>query len=311
MRRAFFLALCLAVLAPGTAAAEVINAILATVDGDPVTLYELKRFQRDDIRARQAGITNQRELLDALIMQKVVEREVSAQGVIVRDEDVTAYINGIKERNKISDEKLQEALQAQGLSMEQYRRQIREDLQRQQLMAREIRGKVSVSPEEIERYYKAHADEYSTPGRTEISHIVFRLPEDASSDQVAAISAKAEEVRAQIDKGLDFAEAARRYSEDASGKDGGHLGWFKKGELLEPMEAAADKLKVGEVSSPVRTRLGLHLVRVDARETAGMRDLAELQDEIKQQLYQQAVEQRMQKWFSEELYQRHHVQLLP
>lgn len=295
----------------GSADAEIINAILATVDGDPVTLHELKRFQRDDIRARQAGITNRRELLDALITQKVVEREVSAQGVIVRDEDVTAYIDGIKQRNNISDEKLEEALRAQGLTVEQYRRQIREDLQRQQLVAREIRGKVSVSPEEIERYYNAHIDEYSVPSRTDISHIVLRLPEQASSDQVAAITAKAEQIREQIDSGLDFAEAARRFSEDASGKDGGHLGWFKKGELLEPMEVAATQLKVGEVSGPVRTRLGMHLVRVDARETEGKRDLAELQDEIKQQLYQQAVEQRMQKWLSEELYKRHHVQMLP
>lgn len=298
----------LACLPPLTAPAEIINRILATVDGDPVTLYEVEKFRDEDIRARQAGLQGPRELLDAFIGEKIVEREVKEKGLIVRDEDVSAYIAQILERNRIDESRLEEALGAQGLTLQAYRSQIREDLLRQQLIAREIRGKVSVSPEEIQRYYDAHRDEYATPSEMEISHIVLALPQDASSDQVAAITAKAEEIRSQAKRG-DFAKLARQYSEDASAEDGGKLGSFKKGELLEELETAAAQLKVGEVSPPVRTRVGLHLVRLDARSGEGVRPLEELKEELREKLYAEAVEERFQRWMTEDLRKRHHVDI--
>ncbi|HVM95973.1 MAG TPA: peptidylprolyl isomerase, partial [Candidatus Acidoferrales bacterium] len=307
-RRAYISLLCLLAFAASSAHAEIINKILATVDGDPVTLFELHQFQQKDIRARQSS-GNPDDALKALITDKVVQREVTDVGVIVRDEDVDRYIEGIKERNKIDDEKLKEALKQQGLTIESYRKQVREDLQRQQLISREIRGKVNVTPEEVERYYKDHISDYSTPERMQVAHILFALPADASSDQVIAITAKAEELRARIAKGADFAEMAKEYSEDRSGQEGGELGWFKKGEMIEAMEQAALKLKVGEVSQPVRTRLGLHLIKLEAKEGAGAKELSEVSDQIKQQLYSEALETRFEKWLTEDLYKRHHVEI--
>jgi parvulin-like peptidyl-prolyl isomerase len=291
------------------ARAEIINKILATVDGDPITLYQLKQFQEKDIRIRQSGGGDPSAMLNTLITEQVVQREVVDAGIIVRDEDVDHYIDGIKERNKITDEQLKDALKAQGLSLDVYRKQVREDLQRQQLISREIRGKVNVTPEEVQRYYESHASEYSTPERMQVAHILFALRPDAPSDQVVAITAKAEEVRQRIDKGADFAEMAKQYSEDPTGQAGGSLGWFKQGELLEPMEQAALKLKVGGVSQPVRTKVGIHLIKLEEREGAGHKDLGELAEQIKQQLYSAALEERFQKWITEDLYNRHHVEI--
>jgi len=264
------------------ARAEIIDAILATVDGEPITLFQVKQFQQQDIRARQAHEATQSELLDAVINDKIIEREVAAKGIIVQDAEVSAYIESIKQRNNIDDEKLNEALAAQGFTPESYRKQIRQDLQKQQLIAREIRGKVSVTPEEIERYYRAHLSEYATPDRVEVSHILLRLPEDATPDQVAAVMAKAEQVRGEIKGEDDFVAAAKRYSEDPSGADGGKLGWFKKGELLEPMEHAVAKLRVGQISEPVRTRLGVHILMVNDRESGGKEERsADMQEEMR------------------------------
>ena len=293
-----------------TARAETINRILATVDGDPITLYELTQYGERDIRARQQGASMDRAaLLDALITEKIVQREVADKGVVVRDEDIERYVESIKERNKISDEQLKQALAAQGMTPEAYRTQIREDLQRQQLIAREIRGKVSVTPEDIQRYYDAHSSEYATPERLQVAHIVFRLAPDAPPDRVAAITAKADEVRARLKKSDDFAALAKQYSEDATSEQGGELGWFKKGELLEPMEQAAAKLKIGDVSEPIRTKVGLHIVKLEGREGAGRQNIEEHAEQIKQQLYNVALEERFQKWMTGELRQRHHVEM--
>ena len=144
-------------------------------------MYELKQFAERTIRGRQVESSDQAVLLDALITEKLVSKEVSDKGIVVRDEDVDRYIDGIKERNKIDDEKLKQALAQQGLTMESYRAQIREDIQRQQLIAHEIRGKVNVTPEEVQRYYEAHLSEYSTPAKVQVAHIVFRLAPNASA----------------------------------------------------------------------------------------------------------------------------------
>jgi peptidyl-prolyl cis-trans isomerase SurA len=301
---------CLVLLFAIPGRAEVINKILATVDGEPITVYELKQFSARTIRGRQASSTDQAQLLDALITEKLVSKEVSDKGVVVRDEDIDRVIAGIKERNKMNDEDFKQALQQQGMTMESYRAQLREDVQRQQLITREIRGKVNVTPEEVQRYYNAHLSEYSTPGKMQVAHIVFRLPPDASPEQVAEATAKAEEVRARLQKGADFADLAKQINQDATASNGGDLGWFKKGELLEPLEKSAEALKVGEVSDPVRTSVGVHLIKLEAREEASHRDLDELADQIKQQLYNAALEERFQKWLTDDLRKRHHVEIL-
>lgn len=290
--------------------AVVVNKILATIDGEPITLYELKQYGDRAMRTRQvAADTGQAAMLDALITDKIIQKEVSDKGIVVHDDDVDRYIDNIKERNHVNDEGLKQALAAQGLTLESYRTQIREEIQKAQLMNREIRGKVNVTPEDVQRYYEAHLSEYSTPERIQIAHIVFRLPPDATPDQVAAVSAKAAEVHARLQKGADFAEMAKQYSEDPSGQGGGDLGWFKQGEMLEPIEKSALQLKVGGFSEPVRTKIGLHIIKLVAREGATHQKLDELADQIKQQLYNAALEERFQKWLNEELRKRHQVEL--
>ncbi len=295
----------------GVADAAVINKIIATVDGEPVTMYQLKRFTERNIRGRELKSGDRELLLDALITEQIVSKEVAEKGIIVKDDDVQRYIDNVKARNNISDEQLEQALLAQGLSMQSYRGQIREDLQRQQLVAREIRGKVSITPEEVRRYYDAHKSEYgSKEAGFQVAHIVFTLPPDAPADQVAAITAKAEEVYGRLQQGTDFAELARQISEDASAKDGGSLGWFKPGELLEEMDQTVAKLEVGQISKPLRTKLGVHIVKLEARRGESTGELEDaVAEQIKEKLYAQALEERFQKWLSEDLKKRHHIEI--
>jgi len=269
----------------------------------------VNQFAARTIRGRQMGSADQASMLDALITERIVAKEVADKGIVVRDEDVDRYIASIKERNKINDTQLKDALAAQGLTMETYRTQIREDLQRQQLITREIRGKVSVTPEDVQRYYDAHLAEYSTPEKFQLAHILFRLEPDAPPNQVVAVSAKAEEVRKRIAKGADFAEMAKEFSEDPTGASGGELGWFKPGELLDEMEKVVARLEVGEVSEPLRTKLGVHLIKLEAKEGASHQQLDQLAEQIKQQLYNAALEDRFQKWLADDLRKRHHVEM--
>lgn len=289
-----------------------INKIIATVDGDPITLYELREYEKADIRARQDGTRpDAAVLLDALITDRLIAKEALIKGIIVRDEDVDRYIADIKQRNKLNDEQLEAALAAQGILLADYRKQIRQEIERQQLIGREIRGKVNVTPEEVQRYYEAHLSEYATSERFRIAHIVFQVPPDATQAQIDAVNAEAQAVYEQLQDGADFAEMAAQYSQDPSGQSGGELGWFEPNQLVDSLSQAVAGLDEGEASPPVAGPAGIHIVIVLEREQASHQDLSELQEQIKEKLYTAALDERFQKWLTEELRKQHDVDIRP
>lgn len=299
-----------AALAATPAAAVVVNRILATIDGEPVTLHELNTFAERATRGRPA--VDSAALLEGLITDKLLQKEVSDKGIIVRDEDIDNYIAGVKERNQIDDGQLQRALSEQGLTLAGYRKQVREEVEKAQLINREIRGKVNVTPEEVERYYQAHLEEYATPEKMRVRHILVRVPGDAEPSRIEAAVAKADDLHRQLKRGADFAELARQASDDAAtAQDGGDLGWMKQGEMLEAFEQATMTLKPGQLSQPVRTDVGFHLIKLEERAGASHKPLDELAAGIKEQLYGAALEERYQKWLTEELRKRHLVEVRP
>jgi peptidyl-prolyl cis-trans isomerase SurA len=290
----------------------VVNRILALVDGDPITLYELTDFAAADVRLRESG-ADQATLLDLLVTKRVIEKEVESQGIAVNEAEIDRYITSIRERNGLDEQQLDQALAQQGLTRERYREQVKEELQRAQLINREIRGKVSVSPEEIDRYYKEHESGATDGEQMVVSHIVLQIPPDASEEQIAAVEARADKIHDELDDGADFAEVAKRESEDGAAPSGGKLGTFKKGEMRDELEAAVKDLDAGEYSEPVRTATAIHIVRLDERIAVGgeggegMPDSA--REEIKERLYAEALEERYNRWLKEDLRQRHHVEI--
>lgn len=291
--------------------AVIVNRILATIDGEPVTLFDLKQFTERNVRARQLPGVDQAVLLDALITDRIIQKEVSAQGIVIRDEEIDRYLQNIKDRNQITDQQLRAALAQQGVTWEGYRTQVREDLQRVQLINREIRGKVNVTPEEVQRYYEAHLADYATAEGVTVSHILLRLPERATPDQVDATMARATGIHAELKSGADFAELAKRSSEDPAAQQGGKLGTFKEGEMLDAVERVVKTLQPGHFSEPFRSPVGIHIVRVDAKSGSSHQPLDSLADEIKERLYNAALEERYSRWLKEDLRQRHHVELQP
>lgn len=311
-RLSTLLAAVAAIALAGAASAEVINKVIATVDGDPITQYDLDKYEGSDIRTLQGGTPpDKKQLLDTLITDRLIEKEALEKGIIVKDEDVDRYIADIKQRNKLTDAQLQAALEAQGIAMPDYRKQIRQEIERQQLIGREIRGKVSVTPEEVERYYQAHLADYATGERYRIAHIVFVVKADDPESRKAEAKAEADAVYEKLKDGADFAEMAEKYSQDASGKTGGELGWFEANQLVDSLEEAVVKLDAGGISPPVDGPAGIHIIKLLEHETASHRNLDDLKGEIKEKLYTAALEERFTKWLKEELRKRHDVDIRP
>ena len=122
--------------------------------------------------------------------------------------------------------------------------------------------------------------------------------------------AKAGEVRALALAGRDFATLARQFSEGPGADKGGELGTFSRGEMERELEEALLKLKPGEVSQPIRSGSGFHLLRLDQRIASGHKPLDEVKEDIRNTLYNEALEARFQQWLSHDLRERHHVEVL-
>src|SRR5205814_1417480 len=159
--------------------------------------------------------------------------------------------------------------------MAAYRARVKAEIEKSQLVNREIRQRVNVSPQEIERYYQTHLPNYATSARVRVRDIFFSVPAGADDVEVAHIRAKAEEVRQLARDGRDFAALARQFSEGPGADKGGDLGSFARGEMESALEDAAFRLKPGEVSEPIQTAAGFHLLRAEEDIAAGHNPLDE------------------------------------
>jgi parvulin-like peptidyl-prolyl isomerase len=289
----------------GSGRAEVVNRIIATVDGDPITAHEVQRYRETS----GSNELTEKQALEALITDKLLEKEVRDKKIEVKSEDIDRYVEQVKERNRIDDYRFEAALAAQGLSLKRYRERIRGELEKSQLVNREIRGRVSVSPDEVERYYEANREDFKTGERVTVHAIVFRIEPLDSQAEIDRIRRKADEVRQLAADGRAFEDLAKQFSEAPGAEKGGLLGTFARGELEPDLEQVVFTQSPGTLSNVVRTDRAFHILRVDKFQPPGYRSLDESRDQIREVLYQKAVEQRFQDWLSKDLRERHSVEV--
>ena len=302
----FVCAATLLVIAAAVGRAEVVNRIVATVDGDPITAHEVKRYAEE----RGAENAPESQVLEALITDKLLEKEAGAQGIAAKDDEIDGYVGQIKQRGHLDDEQFKQALSNQGLTLESYRAQVRKEIEKTSLVNREIRQRVNVSPQEIKRYYDAHLDDYAITERVKVRDILFRIDDRDGPDAADKAKAKAEEVRKMAVGGKDFAELAAQFSEGPGSDKGGLLGTFSKGEMESALDDAAFDLEPGRISALIETPRGFHVLRVDEVVPAGHKKLEDVQDEIRDALYGEAVQNRFTDFLAKGLRERHHVEIL-
>ncbi len=165
----------------------------------------------------------------------------------------------------------------------------------QEYLARKVLPQVKTSSEkEIQDFYQTHKKDYVEPEAIHARHILIEVPQKATKEQEAAALKKAEKIRERALKGEDFASLARKYSADIGTKDrGGDLGFFTRGQMIEEFEKAAFALKPGEVSKPIRTSFGYHIIKVEEKRPARQKSFQEVKDQIKEELLQKRQEEAL------------------
>lgn len=292
------------------------DRIVANVNGEIILLSDVRKQM--DLARRFAssqdgagGIDiSERKALTSMIEEKIIARYATENNVVVKEGEIDQAIDRVLESNKIKFDELEKALTAQGMTIEKYRERLREQMLIQKITGMEITG-VNVSEEDARAYYRRNKKKFLEPPeeKIKVSHIVLLASEESDPAHFQQAERKIKELLKKIRSGADFAEVAKRESQDGAALNGGDLGWFKKGMMVKAFEDAAFSLKKGEVEGPVRTQYGFHIIKVTDRITPKAAPYDEVEEEVMAMLRRELFERKRDKWM-ERLRSQAYIEIL-
>jgi peptidyl-prolyl cis-trans isomerase SurA len=204
------------------------------------------------------------QVLERLILQEIQMQRAKKIGLNISDEQLNATLQDVAVRNKIPFDQLPITLEAQGIDYKQYRESMRRELTLNTLRERDVIQRIIVTPREIDQFL-ARQDNAAANDDFNVSHILLSLPSAATPQQLDEISKKATDLASRASKGEDFGQLAIANSNGQTALDGGTLGWRKGNQLPQFILDLVTKMKPGDVSAPVRTPSGFHIVKLNER----------------------------------------------
>jgi parvulin-like peptidyl-prolyl isomerase len=221
------------------------------------------------------------EALDSLIDFELLYQESQARQVTVSDAAVNQDI--ARTMSKFPDtSSFDAALKAKGMTQDSLRRDTRKTMAVSRLLEDSAFKDAQVSDAQVKEFYERNKEEFKHPPQTRASHILIRVPENASGSARATAKQEAEALLAQLQAGADFAQLARAHSQDAAtAAQGGDLGYFAKGDMVDAVETAAGALAPGQLSAVVLTPYGYDIIKVTGRRGAGYEALADVKERIR------------------------------
>lgn len=246
-----------------------VDRIVAVVNNEVITRVELQgQVERSlqELRSRKVPLPPvediEKQALERMIMDRVQIQFANQTSLKVDDLELDRAIVRLAEGNKLSLSEFRRTLERDGVDFERFREDIRQEIVLTRLREREVENKITVGDSEIDNYLLEQKDAKLAPSEFHLAHILVRIPEQASPDQVDRQRARAEDVVARLKKGADFAQIAATYSDAPDGLKGGDMGWRSQDRLPELFAEAAAKMNPGDISAPLRSPAGFHVLRV-------------------------------------------------
>lgn len=316
--RKWVFVLIMGILLPASGFSAVVDRIVAVVNEDIITLSELdsafepylKKIEEtykgpDKSKVLAEGRLN---MLNRLIDNRLIEQRAKKAGVFVKDEEVMDTIKGLLRGRSIPLEELIKTLEREGSSLENYQKDMKDQMIRMRLLRREIKTKILVSDEEIGEYYLKHRAEYEGKEAVRVKQILIIVPQDASHKVKAKLKADADVIRKRLKDGDPFDLLAVQFSQGPSAATGGDIGYMEKGAMLPEVDAAVFRLQKGEISDVISSQIGLHIVMVLDKRGAGIKSMDVVRNEIKTKLEEDKMDKKYDEWISE-LRKKAHIEI--
>jgi len=252
-----------------------VDRIVAVVGKDVVTSSELAEHRSQAERQLRSQGTPlpergilERQVLDRLILDKAQLQLAKENGIRVEEIQLDRALERIAESNKMTLSAFRQALERDGVPLVKFREEVSQQIQMQRLREREVDDRIEVSDGEIDQFLESAKAGSGARSEFNLSHVLVRLPEQASPEQIDQAHRKAEKARAESAAGTDFAKVAASYSDAPDAMQGGNMGWRGEDRLPEIFAAAAKTLRPGETSPVLRSPGGFHVVKLLQRRGA-------------------------------------------
>ncbi len=286
----------------------IIEEIIARVNNQIVTRSEYQRskeqlkqetLQQDPANAEKIITERDKDVLRDLIDQQLLLEKGKDLNITADTELIKKLDEMRKQMNLESIEDLDKAAQAEGVSFEDFKQNLRNQIITQQVIGKEVGSRMSIPKDEEQQFYDRHKDQMQQPEMIRLSEILVstepkdKKTGDAAADEsqiLAAAQAKAEDLLAQIRKGAKFEDVAKKSSDGPSAAQGGDLGYFKRGALAKELEDKTFAMKPGDVSEATRTRQGFVILKVSEHQAAGIPPLSEVEPRIQEAIYMEKLQ---------------------
>jgi peptidyl-prolyl cis-trans isomerase SurA len=251
---------------------ELLDGVAAIVN-DGIVLRSELRIEIDRIVKRLSAQgtptpperTLAKQVLERLVINRIELQRAERVGIQVSDETLNSALANIAQRNSISLAQLPDMLAKEGIDYQSYRSEMRDQIVMEQLRQRDVLAKIIVTPREVDEYLAREAGKPGLNQEYQISQILVAISPAATPEQVAAAEKKIDDIARRLKNGEDFAKLAVAYSDGQQALEGGSLGWRKGQELPTLFADLVPGLQKGQVSEPVRSASGFHLVKLDDR----------------------------------------------
>jgi peptidyl-prolyl cis-trans isomerase SurA len=286
------LVLLLSISLEGPASGSVIlDRVVAVVNNEIITLSDL---QREESLKKGNANTDERQLLEDMIDRKLQLDAAKRAGMDVTDKELADAIADIMKRNSLDTKKFEEALAKEGLTLEQYKTELREQMTLSRMVGKYVRAGIAVDEAEVRAYYDRNRASYTMPEEVRLRQIYFPLPDNATPDQIADTKSQALAECERAKKGEDFLQLVREHSQGAESPDG-DLGFMERQNMQPEIEEAARELKAGEIAGPILCGGGFHIIRMEETRVQ-VKPFEKVKEEIMNTLYQQKMDNSYRSW---------------
>jgi peptidyl-prolyl cis-trans isomerase SurA len=284
---------------------SIVEEIVARVNNQIITLSDYQKAQAGLKQEAAQDCPNcspmqlqgevekkQKDLLRDMIDQQLLIERAKDMDVSV-ETDLVKRLDDVRKQNNLGTlEELEKAVESQGIVWEDYKTQLRNQLLTQEVIRREVGGRMNIGNDEIKKYYDAHKQDFNRPEEVDLQEL-FLSTDGKSPEEVAAVHTRADDLHNRLVKGEDFDTLVKRYSEGSTAQQDGDLGEFERGQLSKQLEDAVFTLDKNQFTDVIQTKTGFEILKVRDHYQAGLQPMNKVENEISNILYKEKMDPAM------------------